>query len=224
MAPKRNIYIKNEYIDEWDNIPSGKRSKLIQRLLHEHKMQVKQDTDEVWKHLSLIDELVSELMIVLEKSDELELRREDLFEDICEYRDYLNKDLGFGNFGPKDDDSFYPVEHHSENFSKVIISNAKKYTKSGKIIPSITSDNLSYKIIDVDEMNITIQNLDSNRVFDFPHFTYLDKAVKKFNDASGWIIRVGRFIPTSAWESLVVELHPNLRVERDWIIYHKKGV
>jgi len=216
--PKRNIYLKEQDVETWDNLPSGERSKLLQNVLDNYReynlMREGGDENELYKKMYLYENQLQEARLIFNKYWEYESKFGE-----CEERVMATGDEIEEKFKVKLITMAYYSDnvHDRQEFVDLIIRKANEYVKSKKVITD-DDDKEEYVIEGVEDDVIYLNKLSlkSDKLIVINPKSLI-KAVDNLNKKGGTLIRINQFSASPLHRLIIVELHPKLQYVSQWI-------
>ena len=186
MGKKVNLYLDDDSLALWEQIPSGNRSGMIKQMLRDYTKS------------SGVNEQQQKIKRFETDINSLSAKRTKIEDDIAIKKDMLAK-LRSGTNKLKID---------KNEFWSFLVNKAKDAQKKQDIHYSYTRKSL-YKIYSASNKKINIENLRTGRTNSNFTKNTVDLALQRLDDGGGKV-RVGHFIPVKMHEYTVVALHPHL--------------
>ena len=194
MGKKVNLYLDDDSLALWEQIPSGNRSALVKQMLRDYTKSTVVD-----KHQQNIRRYESELNM-------LSAKRSNIESEIAMKKEMLSNLRSSASDLKIDFQKFWDglVKHARDAYASE--DSHYSYTRKSQ-----------YKIHSVSGKRINIENIRTGRTNSNFTKDTVDLALQRLIDGGGKV-RIGHFIPVKMHEYTVVALHSNL-YEFDGYVY-----
>jgi hypothetical protein len=194
MGKKVNLYLDDDTLALWEQIPSGNRSALVKQMLRDYTKSTVVD-----KHQQKIRRYESELNM-------LSAKRSNIESEIAMKKEMLSNLRSSASDLKIDSQKFWDglVKHARDAYASE--DSHYSYTRKSQ-----------YKIHSVSGKRINIENIRTGRTNSNFTKDTVDLALQRLIDGGGKV-RIGHFIPVKMHEYTVVALHSNL-YEFDGFVY-----
>ena len=186
MGKKVNLYLDDDSLALWEQIPSGNRSGMIKQMLRDYTKS------------SSVNEQQQKIKRFETDINSLSAKRTKIEDEIAIKKDMLAK-LRSGTNKLKID---------KNEFWDFLVKKAKDAQKNQNIHHSYTGKSL-YKIYSASNKKVNIENLRTGRTNSNFTKKTVELALQRLIDGGGKI-PIGHFIPVKMHEYTVVALHPHL--------------
>jgi hypothetical protein len=216
--PRVTIHLSESEFEIYKSIPNGQRSAVLKKSLEAYKAKTRTSGSN--------EELLEELNRMKTERDaldkaygEIETLMFNLEERIYDMKEKLSNEMKFP-IGDQVHPWFTFID--ADEFWNQFIDSAQQHLLEDIVFDSPTG-RASYRVQGIDNGKVLIERLGtkSTKPSTFT-FSTIERALKRLLKVGNDMVKVGGFMPVLAQECAVVEIHPCLRREGDWIIYSKE--